>query len=228
MARGFRRRGGQDCPRYAAKLDPWERAAVAALMQQVVQILTEDAAPAPPSRDAPEPGASPFDEIVAGLGDLGALGVSVAAADQQEWPDLPAAPETARSFGTRDPALERLLPSACHTDEQAAAEFRRFTEANLRRHKVAHLTAAMEALGRGNAVELSPPDAVGFVQALTDVRLVLGERLGLRFDEDVERLERDVAQRDSDDPVVYALALYDFLTWLQESLSLALLADQDR
>ena len=60
------------------------------------------------------------------------------------------------------------------------------------------------------------------VVALTDVRLVLGERLGLRTDEDLDELEAQVASLDDDDPAVYALAVYDFLTWLQETLAHAL------
>ncbi len=45
------------------------------------------------------------------------------------------------------------------------------------------------------------------VVALTDVRLVLGERLGLRTDEDLDALEAQVASLDDDDAAVYALAV---------------------
>jgi len=63
---------------------------------------------------------------------------------------------------------------------------------------------------------------------LTDVRLVLGERLGLRTDEDSdrlhERLERALAGEEEVDPGLFQqMAYYDFLTWLQESVTLALL-----
>ena len=58
--------------------------------------------------------------------------------------------------------------------------------------------------------------------ALTDVRLVMGERLGLRTDDDATRLEQVVESLDRDDPVIFALSVYDFLTWLQESLTQAL------
>ena len=59
--------------------------------------------------------------------------------------------------------------------------------------------------------------------ALTDVRLVLGERMGLRTDEDVDVLEAAAQDLDPDDPLAYALAVYDFLTWLQETLASAML-----
>ena len=59
--------------------------------------------------------------------------------------------------------------------------------------------------------------------ALTDTRLVLGERLGLRTDEDALALDDGVATLDPDDPAVYAASFYDFLTWMQESLTTAML-----
>ena len=49
---------------------------------------------------------------------------------------------------------------------------------------------------------------------LTDVRLVLGERLGLREDADVDRLE-GAAGRHEERPPAHAMAVYDFLTWLR-------------
>ena len=61
------------------------------------------------------------------------------------------------------------------------------------------------------------------LKALTDVRLVLGERMGLRTDEDVEVLDAAAEHLDPDDPLGYALAVYDFLTWLQETLASAML-----
>ncbi len=58
--------------------------------------------------------------------------------------------------------------------------------------------------------------------ALTDVRLVLGERLGLRTDEDAIALAAALEELDEDDPQAFLVAIYDFLTWLQESLVHAL------
>jgi hypothetical protein len=159
-----------------------------------------------------------FDQIVAGLGGSG-WGVSVSAEDQS--PDAPSSPG---SLGERDPALERLLPCANREDDQIAAEFRRLTEQGLRSRKAANLSTAILALANveEQRVELGPAEAVAMVVALTDVRLVLGERLGLRTDEDLDELEAQVASLDDDDPAVYALAVYDFLTWLQETLAHAL------
>ena len=207
MARGFRRRGSGDHVRYSAQLDPLERATVAGLMDQVHALLDP-----PPLPDAGDGGAADdFTEIVAGLG----MGVSVAAEDQA---DLDA------SAAQRDPALDRLLPTANREDDEAAAEFRRLTEAGLRQRKAAGLAIASAALrGEEDRVRLDEGQATAFLVALTDVRLVLGERMGLRTDEDVEVLEAAARDLDPDDPLGYAIAVYDFLTWLQETLASAML-----
>lgn len=208
MAHGFRRRG----ERYAAKLDGAERSVVIGLMEQVRDLLA-------PSTSVTA--GDTFEDIVSGLGGL--MGVSVAAEDLDDGDGPPSTPPDAG----RDPALDRLLPVANRTDDDAAREFRRLTEATLRRTKARHLATAISALARadGAKVDLSEAEATAVVIALTDVRLVLGERIGLRTDADVDRLEVLVTELDDDDPLAYALAVYDFLTWLQESLSLALMPE---
>lgn len=220
MARGFRRRGSGEDLRFTARLDALERATVAGLMDQVQDLLdppAPPAAPGPPGREgAPAapgtPGGDDFDTIVANLG----MGVTVAAEDQAGL-DL--------ANLERDPALGRLLPTANRTDDEAAAEFRRLTETGLRQRKASALAVASAALRHddGDKVRLSEPEARAFLVALTDVRLVLGERMGLRTDEDIDTLEATAADLDPDDPLAYALAVYDFLTWLQETLASAML-----
>ena len=202
MARGFRRRGSGTQARYTAQLDPLERSTVAGLMDQVHDLLDP---PAP----VPE-GGDDFSSIVAGLG----MGVTVAAEDQD---DLDAA------GAERDPALDRLLPTANREDDEAAAEFRRLTETGLRRRKAAALQTASDLLRAEDKIRLDDAQAQAVLTALTDVRLVLGERMGLRTDDDVEVLEAAARHLDPDDPLGYALAVYDFLTWLQETLASAML-----
>jgi hypothetical protein len=214
VARGFKRRDG----RYVAKLDPVERGLVVGLMEQVLELVDPEGGEAAEGREGAEggEGGDEFDQIVAGLGGMG-LGVSLSAADQV--PDgRGSAPQP------RDPALERIFPTANREDEQVAAEFRRLTEDGLRARKSANLTTAITALSglEEQKVSLEQPQALALLIALTDVRLVLGERLGLTRDDDVEILEEQVSGLPRDDPAVYALAVYDFLTWLQETLAHAL------
>ena len=139
---------------------------------------------------------------------------------------------------SRDPALQRLLPPASRDDEQLAADFRGMTEDHLRRQKTATLATAISALGGdpsgalgvdlehgGERVELDLGQAQALMRALTDVRLVLAERLDLRTDEDSERLHALVeSAEDLDDPRTLLAAYYDFLTWLQESVTLAVMS----
>jgi hypothetical protein len=226
VARGFKRKGDV----FVAKLDVVERGLVVGLMEQVRELLEpEQPAGDAASQSAHDRGGDTFDQIVAGLGGSG-WGVSVSPEDQE-----PGAPHSPEALEERDPALERLFPPAHREDEQVAAEFRRFTEQGLRARKTANLSTAITALahrgGHGDErdderddprVELDESQAVALVVALTDVRLVLGERLGLQTDEDLELLEEHASSLDDDDPAVYALAVYDFLTWLQETLAHAL------
>lgn len=221
MARAFARKGKGKNIRYAAKLDAVERAVVAGLMEQVHDLVAPEPDPEPaggaPAAD------DDFAAIVSGLGGLG-MGVSLSAEDQV--PDDRPVPSDARSFGDRDPALERLLPAGNRADDQASAEFRRLTEHGLRKRKARHLESAIHSLrAPGSGVELDEKAAIDMVIALTDVRLVLGERLGLREDADVDRLEDELADMEDDDPRAHAMSVYDFLTWLQETLATAMLPD---
>ncbi len=156
-----------------------------------------------------------------------------------------------------DPAVARLLPDAHRDDPEAAAEFRRYTEAGLRERKRAGLEVARRTLGREGAIVLDDDEARAWVVALTDVRLVLASRVGLETDDDHERLEAlaqaeaealaggaagggsgpadeaaqaaeadDETDAAGDGPLGglgFMLAVYDFLTWLQETLVEALL-----
>ncbi|MEP6797451.1 MAG: DUF2017 domain-containing protein [Lapillicoccus sp.] len=198
MAKAFRRKGDH----YVARMDHMERTVVAGLMEQTRNLL------APPER---VPTGDPFEDLVAGLG------VSLAAVDQL--------PETLDDVQQRDPALERLLPTAHRGDDQVAAEFRRLTEHDLRDRKATNLATAIDALrsAAGDRLQLTTPQAQAMVVALTDTRLLLGERLGLRTDDDAALLEARLAGLDADDPTIYAVSYYDFLTWFQESLTGALM-----
>ena len=215
MARGFKRRDGH----VVAKLDAVERGLVVGRMEQVLELVEPDPAAGADldaDADADAGDADEFDRIVAGLGGIG-MGVSLSAADQ--------VPELSGSVPQpRDPALERIFPTANRQDDQMAAEFRRLTEDGLRARKAANLTTAITALSsiEDQKISLKQPQALALLIALTDVRLVLGERLGLKHDDDFAVLEDQGSGLEDDDPAVYALAVYDVRTWLQETLAHAL------
>jgi hypothetical protein len=196
VAKAFKRKGD----RFVARLDSLEREVVAGLLEQTRDFL----APAPRAETG-----DPFDDLVASMG----------------MPSFQEATDP-RLEGPRDPALERLLPPAHREDEAVAAEFRRLTEQGLRERKTANLTTAVDALrdADGDKVVLSAAQAQALVVALTDVRLLLGERLGLRTDDDAEELAQRLDDADQDDPAMLLAAYYDFMTWLQESLTQSLMS----
>lgn len=111
-----------------------------------------------------------------------------------------------------DPALARLLPDAYADDEEAAADFRRYTEPALRATKRTAARTALSTLVADGARVLSEDEAQAWLRALNDLRLTLGTRLGVTDDDSGETAD------DADDPRGYAYAVYDYLSWLQETL----------
>jgi hypothetical protein len=117
-----------------------------------------------------------------------------------------------------DPALARLLPDAYAEDEESAAEFRRFTERSLRELKVAHARTVLETLHRsGEKLALGDGEVQAWLGTLNDLRLTLASRIGLD-EEDHEALRR----LPPDHPASFLFHLYDWLTFLQETLVHAL------
>ena len=113
-----------------------------------------------------------------------------------------------------DPALARLFPDAYLDDADAAAQFRRFTERPLRETKVAHASTALDTLRRsGEKVTLTADEAQAWLGALNDVRLALGTRLGI-----TEEGMDELSSLPDDDPRSATFHVYDWLTYLQESL----------
>lgn len=180
---------------YVAGLDATERLIVIDLIAQTLTLVE------------PEPRASTgnaFEDLVAQLED---------GPDPQEVAD-------------RDPVLQRILPDGNRDDPEAAAEFRSATERSLRETKSTNMRVAIRALkASGDKVRFTREEALALMLALADVRLALGERLDLRTDSDSERLSQEIEDGDFDsgDPRLAAAMYYDFLTWLQESLALALM-----
>ncbi|MGC4174255.1 DUF2017 family protein [Demequina sp.] len=135
-----------------------------------------------------------------------------------------------------DPAILRLLPNAAPTDREAADEFRRLTDGELRATKIRRLRRIWEQLsfGSNGASDeewvVNEDEAFATAAALTDVRLVLASRLGLTTDDDADRLHQEIdlathaLETDEEEvlPIdherVWLGMLYQALTWLQETL----------
>ena len=193
MATAFKRKG----ERFVVRLDDIEREVVMGLLQQTLDFVE------PPEV---EPTGDAFEDLVATIG-------------------MPRLDDAGHVAEPEDPALARLLPSGNRQDDAIAAEFRRLTEHGLRERKAQNLGMAIAALAAadGDKVSLDLGQAQAMVVALTDVRLLLGERLGLRTDEDADALAERLERAEDHDIETMRAAYYDFLTWLQESLTLVLM-----
>ncbi|GAA4821688.1 DUF2017 domain-containing protein [Streptomyces ziwulingensis] len=134
-----------------------------------------------------------------------------------------------------DPVLRRLFPDA-YTDPEAtpgpeeaeerrahSAEFRRYTENDLRAGKrenalaVVHsldALAAASAGGGGAVLKLSTRESKQWVSALNDLRLAIGSRLDIVDEDDTDLLYR-LPDEDPRKPMVMA---YLWLGGLQETL----------
>jgi hypothetical protein len=124
-----------------------------------------------------------------------------------------------------DPVLARLFPTAYPEDEEAASEFRRFTEGSLRDGKADAACAIIDGLedaglppeltedGLMIDVELDEPTAETWMRSFTDLRLALATRLGVEEDDGEYWLSLP-----DDDPRTQAHDIYDWVGYLQETL----------
>ncbi|NEC26760.1 DUF2017 domain-containing protein [Streptomyces sp. SID8111] len=137
-----------------------------------------------------------------------------------------------------DPVLRRLFPDAYSDPEGPAspseaeeqrtysAEFRRFTENDLRAGKRENALAVIRTLdalssgGEGGAVlKLSPEESRQWLGALNDLRLAIGARLEIDDEDDTDVLF-GLPDEDARKPMVMA---YLWLGGLQETLVATLL-----
>lgn len=122
----------------------------------------------------------------------------------------------------QDPVIARLLPDAYPNDAEASAEFRRFTDRDLRDKKIRDAEAALQQLAQtnGGAEELRiPVDQVEpWLRALTSIRIAVAGRLGITDNVSAEEL----AELPEDDPRAFMASVYDWLGYAQETLVTAL------
>lgn len=128
-----------------------------------------------------------------------------------------------------DPVLARLFPTAYAEDDEAASEFRRFTEGGLRDGKAraaaqvidtleeAGLPPQLEEDGLMIDVELDEQAAQTWLRSFTDVRLALAVRLGVEEGDDEVWFSMP-----DDDPRAQAHDIFEWVGYLQETLVQAL------
>ncbi|MGO1182553.1 MAG: DUF2017 family protein [Micrococcaceae bacterium] len=218
MARGF-----TSTPRgYSATLETGEQRLLRQLFDDVITLLRrreDETRPADPAA-APDADAA----SLATAQDEGHSGT-----DSDFWALVSGmssgSTETRRPAPTEAATL-RLLPAGTvpGADEADAEEFRALTEDAVLQGQLADLQRAIAAVESRHLV-LQTAAAESFGRALNSVRLVLATRLEIVTDEDAAAVHEiaDVADADSVD--AYMALLYNFTSWLQETLMTALLSD---
>jgi hypothetical protein len=110
-----------------------------------------------------------------------------------------------------DPSLRRLFPPA-YDEEDDERAYRDLMGGELLDGRRAALQLVAETVDHDR---LSAEEADTWLRALNDLRLVLGTRLDVQEDTFAEELRED-------DPRAPALAVYAYLSWIQEQLVEAL------
>jgi hypothetical protein len=110
------------------------------------------------------------------------------------------------------PDLRRLFPPAHADDAEAEAEYRRLVGRQLDDRRGNTLDTFTATIDRET---LSAEEVEAWLSVLNDLRLVLGTRLDV-----TEELDWNV---DPSDPRAAELAVYAYLSWLQEQLVEALM-----
>jgi len=115
-----------------------------------------------------------------------------------------------------DPALRRLFPDAYRDDEQASLDFRRYTQVEQADAKLraAHTVDADLAGAHDGYVTLVPGHIDSWLTTLTNLRLVLANRLGIEHESDADALS---ALPDTD-PRAPAVSILNWCGWIQETI----------
>lgn len=115
-------------------------------------------------------------------------------------------------LGTDDPSLVRLFPPAYPDHPEWNDEFERLTREELHGAKADALRVMEETV---DAERLSGEQLRAWLGALNDLRLVLGTQLDVTEETYAEEVT-------SGDPRASELALFAYLSWLQEQVVAAL------
>ncbi len=115
---------------------------------------------------------------------------------------------------TGDASLGRLFPPAYDQDQDAADEFRKLTQGDLRKGALDALRVVEQT---ADATRLDEGQLGAWLHALESLRLVLGTQLNVTEEMFAEDL-------DPSDPRLPHLELYGYLSWLQEQAVAALSA----
>lgn len=206
MAHAFRSRPDGTL---ACRLDSEEKAILAQVMQETAELIRGDL----------------------GIAADGSAVIQRAAESEDPLRRLEAEFALREAREPADTAVKKLFPAASE-DEQLAQEFRRLGQQGLAEGKLANLAIVIEVLDASpqghSEVSFDEDQAVAFLRAVNDVRIVLADRLGLERDGDFDtvRMLQQIGERVEEAGNVdsehvgsdVVIAVYELLSWLQESL----------
>jgi hypothetical protein len=112
---------------------------------------------------------------------------------------------------TDDPVVRRVFPPAYEDDEHADTDYRQLLGSELVDGRVAALQLLEDT---AHAERLSHEELDAWLGALETLRLVLGTQLDVT--------EESAGAFDPEDPAAPAMALYHWLSWLQDDVVQAL------
>ena len=142
----------------------------------------------------------------------GEIRLRLPAEERELLKGLPAQLRTLVQEDPDDPALRRLFPPAYAEHPENESEYRRLMGDELRERHLSALAVLEETAGTDH---LNEEQAHGWLAALNDLRLVLGTRLDVSEDMAGEQV-------DPSDPRAPMLAVYGYLSWLEEQMVEAL------
>src|SRR5919107_2179432 len=127
-------------------------------------------------------------------------------------------------FDHGDPVVDRLFPDIYPDRPEDSAEFRQYTEGDLKTGKIDQAGAILAALPDDGPCEvrLDAETAEAWLRAINDARLAMGTRLDIRADTDLGDELDDAVLHDPASGRVFQLSVYAYLGYLQESLLNAL------
>ncbi|SCL28950.1 protein of unknown function [Micromonospora nigra] len=130
-------------------------------------------------------------------------------------------------FDHTDPVVGRLFPEVYPEDSASTAEFRRYTEGDLKTAKIDQAGAVLAALPdeTGGEVRLDAEAAEAWLRALNDARLAMGVRLEIKDGTDLGAELDGAVAADPTSSRVFQLSVYAYLGYLQESLLNALIGE---
>jgi Domain of unknown function (DUF2017) len=141
--------------------------------------------------------------------------VRLSRAERELLRELPARLRILLAADSEDPALRRLFPPGYEDDPESESEYRRLMGDELLDGRLEALRVLEETADRDF---LDDEEIHAWLVALNALRLVLGTRLDV---------PEDLSERDFDpaDPHAHELAVYAYLSWLQEQAVAAVAAD---